>query len=389
MKITLLAKRVVAVLAGAALATGISSTAWAEVEVGAFGIREVTTDPQAEGYYQELYQAEKYNYKIIRTIATAYEAEGWTTYYNTATTDFKVLKDGAEFGEKQQARLDKLLALRQALVQVKSEEDVVWPLWGDSMPVLTKEVDFEKHPYDNPDFQPFLVPYLVEDQSQAKGNLIVVAGGGYTERANHLEGYPVAEAFHALGYNCYVLQRRVSPYIAKDIWQDMQRSIRLVRYEVEKRGLGGADMIAATGFSGGSATVLGAIAYNYGSLLPEDLDGSYVPDEIDQLSSDLDVALCIYGPNYNPSHGDFQGMQTDNPNLPAFFLAVGFLDTTGAIEDNLTLADSVRERAPLLEYHAFANTRHGFGVGTEGTNSITWIPMADCFMQQAKAIAAE
>ena len=308
-----------------------------------------------------------------------------------STTAFKVLKNGAEIGEKQQERLDNLLTLRQALVQVKDEEDVVWPLWGNSMPVLTKEesLDFDKHPYDNPDFEPFLVPYLVEDQSQAKGNLIVVAGGGYTERANHLEGYPVAEAFHALGYNCYVLQRRVSPYIAKDIWQDMQRSIRLVRYEVEQRGLGGVDMIAATGFSGGSATVLGAIAYNYGDLQPEDLDDSYMPDEIDQLSSDLDAALCIYGPNYKPGHGGFQGLETENPNLPAFFLAVGMLDTTGAIADNITLADSVVERTPLLEYHAFANTRHGFGVGAEGTNSITWIPMADCFMQQVRAIEAE
>ena len=391
MKIKSLVKRTLVFFASAALATAIGSAALAEIEVGAFGIREVTTDPQAEGYYEELFQAEKYNYKIIRTIAPAYEAEGWNTYFGTATTAFKVLKEGTEIDEKQQERLDKVLAKRQELVQVKSEEDVVWPLWGDTMPILTKEasLDFKKRPYDNPDFSPFLVPYLVEDQSQAKGNVIVVAGGGYTERANHLEGYPVAEAFYALGYNCYVLQRRVSPYIAKDIWQDMQRSIRVVRYEVEKRGLGGADMIAATGFSGGSATVLGAIAYNYGDLQPEDLDGSYVPDEIDQLSSDLDVALCIYGPNYNPSSGGFRGLETDNPNLPAFFLAVGMQDTTGAIADNLTLADSVVERTPLLEYHAFANTKHGFGVGTEGTNSITWIPMADCFMQQVKALESE
>ena len=391
MKMSRFVKRLVAVFAGAALAAGIGSAAWAEVEVGAFGIREVTTDPQAEGYYEELFQAEKYNFKVIRTIAPAYEAEGWNSYFNTTTTAFKVLKEGEEFGEKQQERLNKVLALRHALVQVRTEEETVWPLWGDSMPILTKEdsLDFQKYPYDNSDFAPFLVPYLVEDQSQAKGNLIVVAGGGYTERANHLEGYPVAEAFYALGYNCYVLQRRVSPYIAKDIWQDMQRSIRLVRYEVEKRGLGGADMIAATGFSGGSATVLGAIANNYGSLQPEDLDGSYVPDEIDALNSDLDAALCIYGPNYNPGHEGFKGLETENPNIPAFFLAVGFLDTTGAIEDNITLANSVQDRAPLLEYHAFANTRHGFGVGTEGTNSITWIPMADCFMQQVKAIEAE
>ena len=368
-----------------------AAVAMAEIEVGAYGIQELTADEQAEGYYEELLEVERYNFKVIRAIAPAFEEEGWTTYVNTATTNFKVLNNAKEIGEKQKQKIDKLVELRHALVQVKDEADVVWPLWGDTVPLLVDEgkLEFRRGNQDNPDFKPFLVPYLAEDPAQAKGNLIVVAGGGYTERANQLEGYPVAEAFRDLGYNCYVLQRRVSPYGAKDIWQDMQRAVRVVRYEVEKRGFGGADCIAATGFSGGSATVLGAIANNYGDMLPGDLDGDYVPDEIDQLSSDMDVALCIYGPNYSPSHGGFKGLESENPNVPAMFLAVGMLDTTGAIDDNITLANSVVERAPLLEYHAFANTRHGFGVGTEGTNSPLWIPMADCFMQQVVAMKAE
>ena len=365
-----------------------ASAALAEVEAGIFGIQEVTTDKDAEGYYEELLEAERYNFKVIRAIATAYEPEGWKAYVNTATNSFKVLNNAKELGEKQREKIDRLVELRRALTQVRDEADVIWPLWGDTVPLLVEEsaLEFKRGNHDNADFRPFLVPYLAEDQSVAKGNLIVVAGGGYTERANQIEGYPVAEAFQMLGYNCYVLQRRVAPYGAKDIWQDMQRAVRVVRHAVAERGLGGGDCVAATGFSGGSATVLGAIANNYGDMLPGDLDGNYTPDEIDRLSSDLDVALCVYGPNYNPSHGGFTGLETDNPNVPAMFLAVGMLDTTGAIDDNITLANSVLERAPLLEYHAFANTRHGFGVGAEGTNSVLWIPMADCFMQQVVAM---
>ena len=49
--------------------------------------------------------------------------------------------------------------------------------------------------------KPFLVPYLVEDQLAAKGNMIVIAGGGYSSRGNAMEGYPIAEAFQDLGYN--------------------------------------------------------------------------------------------------------------------------------------------------------------------------------------------
>ena len=58
--------------------------------------------------------------------------------------------------------------------------------------------DFTAESYDNADMKPFLVPYLVEDQLAAKGNMIVIAGGGYSSRGNAMEGYPIAEAFQDL-----------------------------------------------------------------------------------------------------------------------------------------------------------------------------------------------
>ena len=59
-------------------------------------------------------------------------------------------------------------------------------IWGDDMPVTTENVEagFTVDSYDNADFRPFLVPYLVSDQSQAKGTLIVLSGGGNTTRSN-------------------------------------------------------------------------------------------------------------------------------------------------------------------------------------------------------------
>lgn len=105
--------------------------------------------------------------------------------------------------------------------------------------------DFTAESYDNADMKPFLVPYLVEDQLAAKGNMIVIAGGGYSSRGNAMEGYPIAEAFQDLGYNAYVLQRRVAPYSQEDTWLDMQRAVRYLRYNADSLGLGGMDCIAA------------------------------------------------------------------------------------------------------------------------------------------------
>ena len=228
--------------------------------------------------------------------------------------------------------------------------------------------------------KPFLVPYLVEDQSTAKGNMIVIAGGGYSSRGNAMEGYPIAEAFRDLGYNAYVLQRRVAPYSQEDTWLDMQRAVRYLRYNADSLGLGGMDCIAASGFSGGSGTILGEVANLYGDVQPTLYDADYASDAADQMSADLDVVCPLYGPQYDGEHtSDYAGLVTENPNLPAMFLAVGENDATGAMPDIWTLANSVRGKT-VVEVHTFAEVGHGFGAGLQGTTSTYWIPMADTFI---------
>ena len=51
------------------LTAALAGTAFADYETGAFGIRELTTDPAAEGYNEELLENERYNFKVIRAIA--------------------------------------------------------------------------------------------------------------------------------------------------------------------------------------------------------------------------------------------------------------------------------------------------------------------------------
>ena len=65
------------------------------------------------------------------------------------------------------------------------------------------EAGFTVDSYDNADFRPFLVPYLVSDQSQAKGTLIVLSGGGNTTRSNPNEAYRVAPAFLVSGLQLF------------------------------------------------------------------------------------------------------------------------------------------------------------------------------------------
>lgn len=250
------------------------------------------------------------------------------------------------------------------------------------------ELSFTDEGEDNADFAPYLVPYLLEDQSSVKSNMIVIAGGGYSSRNNSGEGYPIAEAFNELGYNCFVLQRRVEPYSEYDGWMDLQRSVRYLRHNGYALGLGGLDNISASGFFGGSGTILGVIVNFYGDIQPASYDASYVPDEVDAENGDLDVAYLLYGPNWYAVHKtDFVGYEGDNPNLPAVFIGVGADDNTGAWSDCLPLFNSLNGKT-MTELHIFANVGHGFGVGLYGTNSDKWIEMADTFMDIAIEKAA-
>ncbi len=369
-----------------ALCITISGVAFAEDALPAgtddLGTKEVVRGDDETAYYEQLLEAEKFNYKILRNVPAAFEAEDYAAYESTASKAVR----GNKLGDKQRKLLDETVEIRQNMRRLRSAEDTMWMLWPSAMPLAERAEDLNfSNACDNPGFKPYLIPYILDDQSAVKGNLIVVAGGAYSGRNNWTEGFPIVDAFNTLGYNCFLLQRRVSPYSAEDIWMDMQRSVRFVKHEVEIRGLAGSECIGAVGFSGGSMTILGSVTWYYGDIQPTVTDPEYVPDDIDAYSADLDVALCIYGPNpiYEPKD-PYQGLITDNENLPAFFLAAGMLDNINAQYDNVKLAESVMEKT-LVENHTFANVPHGFGIGVEGTNSMNWVAMADCFIDQAIA----
>ncbi len=332
----------------------------------------------ADSSPSERFQQELDACRIICNVPTAYEATSWNAYNSAA----KALRnmDPANLTEKELQKLEKVEAARAALVQIAPIESVTWMIWGDNMPVATEEEQliFNYKTFDDADFRPFLVPYLADNPASAKGNIIIVAGGGYSKRANDGEGYSVAQKFRELGYNCYVLQRRVQPYAKEDIWMDMQRSVRYLRYHAETLGIGGMDCVVGMGFSGGSGTVLGAVQFCYGDVQPSTFDSDYQPDAIDACNSDMDAVCAIYGPNVL-MQTDYNGMQTENTNLPEMFIAVGQLDNTGAGVDSLKLVQSVYDKTKV-EFHLFADTRHGFTLGLGNNNASYWVPMADAFL---------
>ncbi|HHX36549.1 MAG TPA: hypothetical protein GX717_01040 [Clostridiaceae bacterium] len=159
---------------------------------------------------------------------------------------------------------------------------------------------------------------------------------------------------------------------------DYQRFVRVVKYHAAKENYGGQDMFAALGWSGGGSTILGgSVNALYGDLNPTKYDSSYVPDAIDAISGDVDVALVIYG-----AAG---GLAEDNPNLPAFYICVGSEDGAGPLHST-ALYNKAIERGVPAELNIIEGAQHGFGVGLppatgQAPGTELWPAQADEFMQ--------
>ncbi|MBR1814219.1 MAG: hypothetical protein IJ773_10395 [Lachnospiraceae bacterium] len=331
--------------------------------------KTVELDENDPNYYKELLAAEYYNYKYIRSYPTLYENEGWASYQGKANILGQINADELTDSDKEKIKAAK--EAREALVQLIPFEKEVYYIWGDYAPVIQEEHKWDDSKWDNEDFRPFLVPYLVEDQSKAKGTLLIVSGGGNQTRSNQVEGYMVCPAFVEQGYNCFLLQRRVDPYNGDETGLDLQRSIRWIRAHAEEFGLGGMDVIGAAGFSGGGGNVRTLISKYYGDITPDKFDPNYKPDEIDAINSDIDVAMIIYSG---------RALETENPKLPHIFIAVGEDDSFDGSIELFQQVKKIRNVNP--ELHIYGQNGHGFGAGLLGTSSMLWIPSADMYMQK-------
>jgi uncharacterized repeat protein (TIGR02543 family) len=305
-----------------------------------------------ESLYKELMDRGQY----IMERPTAYEEKSFDRFYELAFLAY--LRFGAGGAKVTDANVNIVTSALSAMKDVKQIRDPnksAWYIWGAQMAEEPEADKFDFFGYlDGPHWRPFLVPYMLTDQSRVKGNIVVVAGGGYLLRSNIEEAYSTAEVFNHLGYNTFVLQRRVSPYAPVDSFLDVQRAVRYLNFHAKEYGVAKIENLATCGFSGGGGTITGAAEHYFGHVLPSSLYKDYKDDEIDQLNSDSKALLVIY------SSGDV--LHSQNPQYPATFIAFGSNDflSRGAMD----FYKSLLSKTPFVEIHGFTSTPHGFGAGT-------------------------
>ena len=293
--------------------------------------------------WMDLVLAEAEQARYICNRPTAYTKESFETYQGLSAPIMFLTMGGSVFPKEMEGLIYGVADARQKLELapgISDPEESIWYIWGEDMPQAPEAGQYNYYgTWDNEGFAPFLVPYMLADQSQVKGNLILVSGGGFQQRANRWEGYDY--------------------------------------------GIARIDNLAAAGYSGGGTTVQIAVEQFYGDIQPTVIYSDYRCDEVDAMNSDLSTMILIYSA---------QPLETDNPNIPDAFVVNGTEDEYVSLYDNSYEAVKYyREKGVRYEIHFFADAAHGFGQGF-GLNATSytdedvknvkiWPSLADTFMQ--------
>lgn len=206
------------------------------------------------------------------------------------------------------------------------------------------------------------------------GLLVYKPGGAFQFRSMRTEGYDVAERLSALGYQCFVVSYRLRPYPQEVSALDLARAVRYVRSHADAYGID-EDDIAVVGFSAGGILCGELLLHNDGYMLPDEIDGNYVPDSLDYVSAEASAIGHIYSFYGRLSVSDNDVETLREGDLPPAFYAYGTRDPF--YRQFIQNADAVRAAGVPVEEHVFENVGHGFGAGNA---SCDWIPLFDAFL---------
>lgn len=218
---------------------------------------------------------------------------------------------------------------------------------------------------DGTDFIPNMEVFTVDSTSTPKGAVMICPGGAFFFRSVQNEGYDVANMLTRLGYQCFVVNYRISPYTMQESATDLQRAIRYVRAHAADYRINPKN-IALVGFSAGGI-LNGEVLLNWRNTKNASaLDSDYVPDSLDSVP----VSACAVGMIYSfygrlsVSMNNVETLRA--ANLPPAFYCWGTRD--GFASQFTQNSNAVREAGCMVETHILRNYPHGYGTG--GTDAV-------------------
>lgn len=193
------------------------------------------------------------------------------------------------------------------------------------------------------------------DGAGKKPAVIVCPGGGYHHLAYSKEGMEIAEWLNGQGISAFVLKYRV-PDNQEGALQDLQRAIRIVRFNADQWGIDPAK-VGVIGFSAGANLAVRSTLFFR--------ENSYAPiDPLDTIGVRPDFAMLIY-PAYFDENGQRQKLRPEyepaGKDIPPTFMAHSKDDS--ALCPGTELYDAALTAAGIPhETHIWNTGGHGYGL---------------------------
>ena len=204
--------------------------------------------------------------------------------------------------------------------------------------------------------------------------VIICPGGGNKYLAINIEGEEIAAWLTAKGYTAIVLRYRV-PLKSLGEFQDIQRAVRLVRYNAYKWKLK-TDMIGVMGFSAGGNLSARAITGFKNRSYP-------IQDKADSISCKPDFAMLIYPGSLSTTADKnlIPELKVTEETPPVFV----FVAADDPYNIPFQFGQALRDLKLPFEFHVVPKGGHGYGLRAGNAAAEAWPKLAEKWLNQTLA----
>lgn len=170
----------------------------------------------------------------------------------------------------------------------------VFYLWEEgNAPAQTVVSPTRTDGYDPPDFRPYVTALTIPDGVEAKGAVVLLAGGAFQFRGDYTDTIPTAVQLREAGFRCFIVDYRLRPYTQEEGALDVARAVRFIRKNAGFYGIDPED-IAVMGYSAGGIQAGEFFISARGDANGSALDAAYIPDDLDAIPAEAAACGMIY-----------------------------------------------------------------------------------------------
>lgn len=212
--------------------------------------------------------------------------------------------------------------------------------------------------FDAYDFRSYVTAIPVKAGTQAKGAVVLMAGGAYQFRGNYTDTLPTAIHLRELGFQTFIVDYRLRPYTPQEGALDVARAVRFIRKNADAYGID-PDDIAVMGYSAGGIQAGEFLMHFDEDVNGTALDPDYVPDELDAIPAHASADAMIYSFYGRLSFGSTDVADLRTGNLPPTFYVYGTEDPFyGQFEAQVAIMPEVGVSTKTIVLNGWP---HGFG----------------------------